>query len=53
MEILILVFVFKMKACKIIRGHDFSLKDWNKLSSDCLHSTSVNNVQEQNTQVSC
>ena len=55
---------FKIKTCKITRGHDdFTLEkgqnrldfrkysfsqraanEWNKLSADCVHSSSVNNV---------
>ena len=29
------------------------MKVWNKLSTDCVHANSVNNVQEQNRSISC
>ena len=61
MQILILIFVFKIKQGKITRGHNFTLVKkqsgldvrkfsfsqrtinvWNKLSTECVHSSSVN-----------
>ena len=63
MKILILIFFFKMKECKITRGHNYTLVKkqsrldvrkfsfshrtinvLNKLSTDCLHATSVKNM---------
>ena len=38
-----------------VRKYSFSQRTinvWNKLSTDCVHASSVNNVQEQNRQVS-
>ena len=54
---------FEIKESKITRGHNYTLVKkqsffqrainvWNQLSTDCVHASGVNNVQEQNRQVS-